>query len=71
MRNSNHDEDRCRFHVLHMPRNLSRLTSATIAIVRCNGQLRNLPEANRHYAARAKEALHAITERARRMIPRA
>ena len=33
---------------------------AAIAIVRCNARFRNLPEANRHYAARAQEALDTI-----------
>ena len=54
------DEDRCRAHVRHLPRNLSCLTNAAIAIVRCDGRFRFLPEANRHYAARAQEALDAI-----------
>ena len=36
------------------------LTNAAIAIVRCDGRFRYLPEANRHYAARAQEALDAI-----------
>ena len=31
-----------------------------IAIVRCSGRFRYLPEANRHYAARAQDALDAI-----------
>ena len=37
-----------------------RMTNAAIAMVRCNGRFRYLPEANRHYAARAQEALDAI-----------
>ena len=40
----------------HLPRNLACLTNVAIAIVRCNGCFRYLPEANRHYAARAQEA---------------
>ena len=54
------DEDRCRAHVRHLPRNLSCLTNAAIAIVRCDGRFSYMPEANRHYAARAQEALDAI-----------
>ena len=55
------DEDRCRACVRHLPRNLSCLTNVAIAIVRCDGRFRYLPEANRHYAVRAQEALDAIT----------
>ena len=60
VRDFTYDEDRCRAHVRHLPRNLSCLTNAAIAIVRCDGRFRFLPEANRHYAARAQEALDAI-----------
>ncbi len=54
------DEDRCRAHVRNLPRNLSCLTNAAIAIVRCDGRFSCIPEANRHYAARAQEAVDAI-----------
>ena len=54
------DEDRCRAYVRHLPRNLACLTNVAIAIVRCSGRFRYLPEANRHYAARAQDALDAI-----------
>ena len=54
------DEDRCRVHVCHLPRNLACLTNVAIAIVRSNGRFRYLPEANRYYAARAQEALDAV-----------
>ena len=60
VRDFTYDEDRCRAHVRHMPRNLSCLTNAAIAIVRCGGRFSYMPEANRHYAARAQEALDAI-----------
>jgi predicted transposase YbfD/YdcC len=60
VRDFTYDEDRCRAHIRHLPRNLSCLTNAAIAIVRCDGRFRFLPEANRHYAARAQEALDAI-----------
>ncbi len=54
------DEDRCRACVRHLPRNLACLTNVAIAIVRCDRRFRHLPEANRHYAARAQEALDAV-----------
>ena len=60
VRDFTYDEDRCRAYVRHLPRNLACLTNAAIAIVRTNGRFRYLPEANRHYAARAQEALDAI-----------
>ncbi len=44
----------------HLPRNLACLTNVAIAMVRSNGRFRYLPEANRHYAARAQEALDAV-----------
>ena len=44
----------------HLPRNLSCLTNVTIAIVRCDGRFRHLPEANRYFVARVQEALDAI-----------
>ena len=60
VRDFTYDEDRCRAYVRHLPRNLSCLTNAAIAIVRCTRRFRYLPEANRHYAARAQEALDLI-----------
>ena len=60
VRDFTYDEDRCRAWVRHLPRNLACLTNAAIAIVRCNGRFRYLPEANRHYAARAQDALDTI-----------
>ncbi len=60
VRDFTYDEDRCRAYVRHLPRNLACLTNAAIAIVRCQGRFRYLPEANRHYAARAQDALDAI-----------
>ncbi len=54
------DEDRCRACARHLPRNLSCLTNAAIAIVRCGGRFSCMPEADRHYAARARDALDAI-----------
>ena len=60
MRDFTYDEDRCRAYVRHLPRNLACLTNVAIAIVRCSGRFRYLPEANRHYAARAQDALDAI-----------
>ena len=60
VRDFTYDEDRCRAYVRHLPRNLACLSNAAIAIVRCDGRFRYIPEANRHYAARAQEALDAI-----------
>ena len=60
VRDFTYDEDRCRAYVRHLPRNLACLTNAAIAIVRCEGRFRYLPEANRHYAARAQDALDTI-----------
>ena len=60
VRDFTYDEDRCRAHVRNLPRNLSCLTNAAIAIVRCDGRFGYMPEANRHYAARAQEALDLI-----------
>ena len=60
VRDFTYDEDRCRAYVRHLPRNLACLTNAAIAIVRCQGTFRYLPQANRHYAARAQEALDTI-----------
>ena len=60
VRDFTYDEDRCRAYVRHLPRNLACLSNAAIAIVRCKGRFRYLPEANRHYAARAQDALDAI-----------
>ena len=60
VRDFTYDEDRCRVYVRHLPRNLACLTNAAIAIVRCKGRFRYLPEANRHYAARAQDALDTI-----------
>ena len=57
VRDFTYDEDRCRVHVRHLPRNLACLTNVAIAIVRSNGRFRYLPEANRHYAARAPSRL--------------
>ena len=60
LRDFTYDEHRCRDWVRHLPRNLACLTNAAIAIVRCKGRFRYLPEANRHYAARAHDALDTI-----------
>ena len=60
VRDFTYDEDCCRAYVRHLPRNLACLTNVAIAIVRCDSRFRYLPEANRHYAARAQEALDAI-----------
>ena len=58
VRDFTYDEDRRRAYVRHLPRNLACLTNA--AIVRCKGRFQYLPEANRHDAVRAQDALDAI-----------
>ena len=60
VRDVSFDEDRCRAHVRNLPSNLSCLTNAAISIVRCEGRFSYLPDANRHYAARAQEAIDLI-----------
>ena len=45
----------------HLPRNLACLINAAISIVRYEGRFEYLPLVNRHYAARAQEALNAFT----------
>ncbi len=60
VRDFTYDEDRCRAYVGHLPRNLSCLTNAAIAIVRRDERFQYLPEANRHYAAHPQEALDAV-----------
>ena len=60
VRDFTYDEDRCRAHVGNLPRNLACLTNAAISIVRHEGRFEHLPPANRHYAARPQEALHAV-----------
>ena len=60
VRDFTYDEDRCRAYVRNLPRHLACLTNAAISIVRCRGEFKYLPEANRHYAARAQDALDAI-----------
>ena len=44
MRDFTYDEDRCRAYVRYLPRNLACLTNAAIAIVRCQGTFRYLPQ---------------------------
>ena len=61
VRDFTYDEDRCRVRVRNLPRNLACLTNAGISIVRCKGDFKYLPEANRYYAARTQEALDSIT----------
>ena len=60
VRDFTYDEDRCRARVGNLPRNLACLTNAAISIVRHEGRFEHLPPANRHYAARPREALDAV-----------
>ncbi|GEM_PF-991800 len=54
------DEDRCRAHVRHTPRNLACPGNAAISIVRFEGRFQYMPPANRYYAVRAQDAIEAI-----------
>ncbi len=54
------DEDRCRAHVRHTPRNLACLSNAATSIVRLEGWFPYMLPANRYYAARAQDAIDAI-----------
>ncbi len=56
------DEDRCRARVGNLPRNLACPTNAAISIVRHERRFEHLPPANRHYAARPREALDAVLD---------
>ena len=60
VRDFTYDEDRCRVWVRDLPRNLACLTNAAISIIRCQPTFRWVPVANRHYAARAQEALDLL-----------
>ena len=60
VRDWTYDEDRCRAHVRHTPRNLACLSNAAISIVRFEGRFQYMPPANRYYAARAQDAIDAI-----------
>ena len=54
------DEDRCRVHVRHTPRNLASLTNAAIALIRLHGRYKSIAKANRYFARRSQEALDAV-----------
>ena len=54
------DEDRCRAHVGHLPRNLAAMSNAAISIVRCQGRFSYLPQAHRYYAGQTHAALEAV-----------
>ena len=60
MRDFTDEEDRCRVYVRDLPRNLARLTNTAISIIRCQPVFRYVPEANRHFAARPREALDLL-----------
>ena len=62
VRDFTYDEDRCRARVGNLPRNLACLTNAAISIVRHGRRFEHLPPANRHYAARPREALDAVLD---------
>ena len=62
VRDFTYDEDRCRARVGNLPRNLACLTNAAISIVRHGRRFKHPPPANRHYAARPREALDAVLD---------
>ena len=62
VRDTSYDEDRCRVHTGHLPRNLACLTNVAISIVRLEGQFDYLPQAHRHYARRPHEAVRHLLE---------
>ena len=57
VRDVSYDEDRCRVHTAHLPRNLACLTNVAISIVRLEGRFDYLPQAHRHYARCPHEAV--------------
>ena len=59
-RDFTYDEDRCRAHVRHLPRNLAALSNIAISLIRLTRRFEHLPEAHRHFAARSHEALDAV-----------
>ena len=71
VRDFTYDEDRCRAYVRHLPRNLACLTNVAIAIERCSGRFRYLPEANRHLCRPRAGCPRRDPDRAHRMIPQA
>ena len=60
VRGLTYDEDRCRVHVRHTPRNLACLSNIAIAIIRLDPRFDYVPQANRYFANREQEALDAI-----------
>ena len=62
MRDVSYDEDRCRVHTAHLPRNLACLTNLAISIVRLEGRFDYLPQAHRHDARRPHEAVRHLLE---------
>ena len=62
VRDVSYDEDRCRVHTGHLPRNLACLTNLAISIVRLEGRFDYLPQAHRHYARRPEQAVRHLLE---------
>ena len=57
VRDWSYDEDRCRAHISQIPHNPAALSNAAISIVRCCGsRFPSVPNAHRHFSARAGEA---------------
>ena len=62
VRDVSYDEDRCRVHTGHLPRNLACLTNVAISIVRLKGRFDYLPQAHRHYARCPEQAVRHLLE---------
>ena len=62
VRDVSYDEDRCRVHTGHLPRNLACLTNLAISIVRLEGRFDYLPQAHRHHARRPEQAVRHLLE---------
>ena len=62
VRDVSYDEDRCRVHTGHLPRNLACLANVAISIVRLKGRFDYLPQAHRHYARCPEQAVRLLLE---------
>ena len=60
VRDFTYDEDRCRVHVRHTPRNLACLSNIAITIIPPDPRFDYVPQANSYFANREQEALDAI-----------
>ena len=61
-RDITYDEDRCRVHAGHAPRNLACQSNIAIAIIRLDHRFDYVTQANGYFANREQEALDAILD---------